>query len=315
MLTMPGRSYRGSLPPLTRVEKVLSDTLKLDLEKLAIEIGERNRYNYLKLMAAANFIAGEMSKCGYETKRLKYKISNQTFENLEVEIKGNSQPDEIVIIGAHYDTVYGCPGANDNGSGVAGLLALARAFAGKQTRRTLRFVFFANEEPPFFMTEYMGSVVYAKRCHQREEKIVAMLSLESIGYYSDELGSQKFPPGLNEFYPSTGNYIAFVSNLNNSNLVCDVIESFRRHTQFPSEGTALPPFGTGVNLSDHWSFWQQGYPALMVTDTAFFRYPYYHRHQDTPDKVDCDRTARVIAGLERVIGELSGVKIEELIAS
>lgn len=314
MLTMPGRSYRGPLPSLTQQEKVLSHALKSDLEKLAVEIGERNRYNYLKLMETAKFIEAEMSNCGYEVKRQRYQISNQTFENLEVEIKGDRQPDEIVIIGAHYDTVYGSPGANDNGSGVAGLLALGRAFAGKQTGRTLRFVFFTNEEPPFFMTEHMGSVVYAKRCRRREEKIVAMLSLETIGYYSDELGSQKFPPGLNELYPSTGNYIAFVSNLKNSKLVCDVIESFRRHTQFPSEGTALPPFGTGVNLSDHWSFWQEGYPALMVTDTAFFRYPYYHRRKDTSEKVDCDRTARVIAGLERVIEEFSGVKKYELVA-
>jgi len=315
MLTMPGKSYRGPLPSLTQEEKVLSHALKSDLEKLAVEIGERNRYNYLKLMETAKFIEGEMSNCGYEVKRQKYQINNQTFENLEVEIKGDRYPDEIVIIGAHYDTVYGCPGANDNGSGVAGLLALARAFAGKETGRTLRFVFFTNEEPPFFMTEHMGSVVYAKRCRRREEKIVAMLSLETIGYYSDELGSQKFPPGLNEFYPSTGNYVAFVSNLNNSKLVCDVIESFRRNANFPSEGAALPPFGTGVNLSDHWSFWQEGYPSLMVTDTAFFRYPYYHRRQDTPDKVDCDRTARVIAGLERVIEEFAGVKKYELVAS
>lgn len=315
MLTMPGKSYRDALPSLTQQEKVLSSALKSDLEMLAIEIGERNRYNYLKLMTTANFIEDEMSKCGYEVKRQKYKISNQTFENLEVEIMGDRQPDEIVIIGAHYDTVYGCPGANDNGSGVAGLLALARAFAGKQTSRTLRFVFFTNEEPPFFMTEHMGSVVYAKRCRRRKENIVAMLSLETIGYYSDELGSQKFPPGLNDFYPSTGNYITFVSNLNNSKLVCNVIESFRRHTKFPSEGTALPPFGTGVNLSDHWAFWQEGYPALMVTDTAFFRYPYYHRRQDTPDKVDCDRTARVVAGLERVANEFLGVKKHELVAS
>lgn len=313
MLTMPGKSYRGNLKPLTKEEKSVSFRLELDLETLAVDIGERNRYNYSNLMAASDFIEDEFVKCGYEVQRQRYKVNDRYFDNLEVEIKGDRQPDEIVVIGAHYDTVDGSPGANDNGSGVAGLLALARAYAGKKTSRTLRFVMFVNQEQPFFMTEHMGSLVYAKRCRQRQENIVAMLSLECIGYYCDEQGSQKFPPGLDEFFPSNGNYISFASNTANRNLVHQVVESFRAHTKFPSEGAAIPPFGTGVGLSDHWAFWQEGYPALMVTDTAFFRYPYYHRRQDTPDKIDCDRVARVLAGLKRVISELSGAKVAELV--
>jgi hypothetical protein len=152
-------------------------------------------------------------------------------------------------------------------------------------------------------------LVYAKRCKQRSENVVAMLSLETMGYYSDKIGSQRYPsPLLDSIYPLQGNFISFIGNIASSSLVKDVVASFRRHTQFPSEGAALPDFISGVGWSDHWSFWQQGYPGVMVTDTAPFRYPYYHTEDDTPDKVNYDHLARVVAGLERVIADLAGVK-------
>jgi len=307
MLKMPGESYRGLLPPLTEAEISLKYALEHNLHKLAVEIGERNYLNYFKLIDTADFLASEFSKCHYQVRRQSYQVYNQQFENLEVEIKGSYQPEQIVVVGAHYDSVFNCPGANDNGTGTIAVLELARAFAGKQISRTLRFVEFVNEEPPFFMTPNMGSFVYAKNCRQNQENIVAMFSLETIGYYSDKLGSQKFPPGLDHFYPSTGNYITFVSNMANRKLVCDVISSFRRHTQFPSEGVALPELFTGIDFSDHWAFWQHNYPALMVTDTAFFRYSYYHQPDDTIDKINFDRFTRVVAGLERVIADFVGV--------
>lgn len=304
---MPGESYRDPLPPLTVAEVALKSALEKNLHKLAVEIGERNYSKYAQLINTANFIADKFSGFGYQVRRQNYEVDNQQFENLEVEIQGSYQPEQIVVIGGHYDSVFNCPGANDNGTGTAAVLELAKAFAGKKISRTLRFVEFVNEEPPFFMTTNMGSLVYAKKCRQNQENIVAMLSLETIGYYSDKLGSQKFPPGLDSFYPSTGNYITFVSNLKNRKLVCDVISSFRSHTNFPSEGAALPELFSGIDLSDHWSFWQENYPALMVTDTAFFRYPYYHQPEDTLDKVDFDRFTRVVAGLARVIADLVGV--------
>ncbi|MEB3341533.1 M28 family peptidase [Okeania sp.] len=307
MLKMPGESYRGVLPPLTEAEIYLKYLLEYNLHKLAVEIGERNYSNYSQLRNAANFIASEFSKYNYQVRRQTYQVDNQTFENLEVEIKGSYQPEQIVVVGSHYDSVFNCPGANDNGTGTVAVLELARKFSEKKTSRTLRFVEFANEEPPFFRTLNMGSFVYAKNCRQNQENIFAMFSLETIGYYSDNLGSQKFPPGLDNFYPSTGNYITFVSNMANRKLVCDAISSFRRHTKFPSEGAALPALFSGVDLSDHWAFWQQNYPALMVTDTAFLRYPYYHQPEDTIDKIDFDRFTRVVVGLERVIADFVGV--------
>jgi Zn-dependent M28 family amino/carboxypeptidase len=153
----------------------------------------------------------------------------------------------------------------------------------------------------------MGSRVHARRARERGENIVAMFSLETIGYYSEERGSQHYPPPLGLFYPATGNFIAFVSNLGSRGLLHEVIASFRRHAQFPSEGLAAPAFFPGVDWSDHWSFWDEGYPALMVTDTAPFRYPYYHLAADTPDKVDCDRLTRVVSGLYRTLRELAQV--------
>ena len=191
--------------------------------------------------------------------------------NLEVEIIGSEKPDEIVVIGAHYDSLEGTTGANDNGSGVAALLAIARAFGDKQPVRTLRFVAFTNEEPPFFQSDDMGSLVYARRCSERNENIVAMLSLETIGYYTDEERSQDYPSGLMDFvFPTTGNFISFVGNIKSRKLLGDVAGSFRQYAKFPSVAAFLPEDIVGVGWSDQWSFWQYGYPAIMVTDTAPF---------------------------------------------
>jgi len=306
MIKMPGKSYDGPPPPLTEEETALRDTLRKDVETLAAEIGERNVFRYSGLAAAADFIERSFAETGYTVRREGFEASGQMCYNLEATITGVDTPDEIVVVGGHYDSVFGCPGANDNATGVAATLALARAFSGEKPSRTLRFVAFVNEEPPFFQTDQMGSMVYAKGCRDRNENIVAMLSLETIGYYRDEVGSQQYPFPMGLFYPKTGNFIAFVGNTASKKLVREVVSSFRRQVKFPSEGGALPNAVPGIGWSDHWCFWQMGYPALMVTDTAPFRYPYYHTPQDTPDKVDYEPFARMTAGLALVVGELVG---------
>lgn len=306
MIRMPGTSYSGPLEPLTVREITLRNELKRDVEKIACEIGERNVFHYEGLLATADFIEASLMAAGYEVRKQGYGVQGRSCYNLEVEITGAERPDEIVIIGGHYDSVFGSPGANDNATGVAAVLALARAFAQEKPSRTLRFVAFVNEEPPYFQTSEMGSVVYAKDCRQRGEKVVAMLSLETIGYYTEGEGSQGYPLPLSLFYPSTGNFIGFVGNISSRRLVRDCIASFRRHTQFPSEGAALPGIMPGVGWSDQWAFWRQGYPAVMVTDTAPYRYPYYHSVHDTPERVHHDHLARVVAGLERVVADLVG---------
>jgi Zn-dependent M28 family amino/carboxypeptidase len=301
---MPGKSYAGPLPALTDQEFALRDELVKDVEKLAAEIGERNVWTYANLAAAADFIEAELTKAGCKPRRQNFTAAGKTCSNIEVEIRGTTDPDKIVIIGAHYDTAPGSPGGNDNASGVAAALALARRFAEQSCRRTLRFVFFANEEPPFFQTGQMGSLVYAKRCKEKGENIVAMLSLETIGYYTDQPNSQTYPFPFNLIYPSTGNFLGFVGDLSSRKLLYTVIASFRRHCKFPSEGGAIPQFVTGITWSDQWSFWQSGYPAIMLTDTAPFRYPHYHAEADTADNLCYDELARVTSGLQSVIHDL-----------
>lgn len=305
MIRMPGQSYSGPLPPLSSREQARRDGLRRDVEKLGGAIGERNTVFHRHLIAAAEFIEAELRQAGYDIRRQEYEVAGKICRNLDAETKGVTRPAEIVIVGAHYDSVLGSPGANDNGSGVAALLALARAFAGKSAARTLRFVAFVNEEPPYFQTRAMGSMVYAGACRGRGEDIVAMISLETIGYYSDERGSQAYPFPLNFFYPGTGNFIAFVGNVSSRRLVRKAVESFRRHAPFPSEGAAVFGFIPGVGWSDHWSFWRHGYPAIMATDTAPYRYPFYHSAGDTPDQIDYDRLARVVSGLEAVVADLA----------
>jgi len=305
MLKMPGKTYSGQLPSLTSAQVLLRDELLRDVETLASRIGQRNIWHHHNLTDAAEFLETSLTDAGYKARRQNYLVEGKTCCNIEVEITGTKHPQQIVIIGAHYDSVLGCPGANDNASAVAAALALARRFAGKKIDKTLRFVFFVNEEPPFFQTGQMGSMFYAKSCREKNENIIAMLSLETIGYYTDKPKSQKYPPPFSLFYPSTGNFIGFVSNLSNRKLLHKAIASFRKNCKFPSEGGAIPEIISGINWSDHQSFWRQGYPAIMITDTAPFRYPYYHCPEDTPDKIDYDSLAIVTSGLQAVILDLT----------
>jgi hypothetical protein len=307
MIRMPGKSYAGALPPLTAKEQGVRAELERDLRVLAVDIGERNVWNPTGLARAADFIADSFAGAGYMVRRLPYTAWKKSCENIEVSIAGAVRPEEIVVVGGHYDTVPDCPGANDNGSGTVATLALSRIFAGQRPDRTLRFVAFVNEEPPFFQTGDMGSLVYARAAKERGEKITAMISLETIGCFSDEPGSQRCPPPMGLFYPSVGNFIGFVGDFGSRALVLRTIGTFREHVMFPSQGGALPGFIPGIGWSDHWAFSRQGYPAVMVTDTAPFRYAHYHRETDTVDRIDFDRMARVVAGLVPVIEDLTRV--------
>jgi hypothetical protein len=298
-IRMPGKNI-SKVEPLSPDEVILREELHADVQKLAGEIGERNMWRYPQLNAATDFIEASFSRAGLHPRRESYDLRGQACHNIEVEIPG-ARP-EILLIGAHYDSVFGSPGANDNGSGVAATLALARRFAGRKPQHTLRFVAFVNEEPPYFLSGEMGSLVYARRCKERGNKISAMISLETIGYFSDAPNSQTYPsPGLGIVYPKVGDFIGFVSNVHSRALLRRVIALFRQHAKIPSEGAALPWFVPGVSWSDQWSFWKHGYPGIMVTDTAPFRYPYYHSANDTPDKLDYDRFTLVVSGMEKVI--------------
>ena len=282
----------------------LEARLKVHVEVLAKEIGPRGVFVPDKLNAAADYIRGFWEKAGYQVAAQTFRVQDIACHNLTVEIPGKSKPDEIVVVGAHYDTVSWSPGANDNGSAVAALLELSRLFSTKSTGRTVRFVAFANEEPPFFKTGSMGSLVYAKECRERKENIVAMVCLETIGYYQDERKTQKYPFPLSFFYPDKGNFVAVVGNLRSKPLVRSFTRNFMEESDFPVECAAPFGFITGIDWSDHWSFWHCGYPAVMITDTALFRYPYYHSSQDTPDKIDHHSLARVTHGVYRALARM-----------
>ncbi len=301
---LPG-NRRPALQPLTDGERALAAQLRRDVEALASR-GPRTVYIPENLRAAAAFIDASLRGSGYAVQRQTFPGDGMTCENLEVELRGSKRPDEIVIIGAHYDSVDTSPGADDNASGVAALLAIARALREWKPARTVRLVAFANEEPPRFTTPQMGSYVYAKRSRTRGENIVAMISLEAIGYYDSREGSQQYPAMLARLYPSTADFIAFAGNLASRRLVDQCAAAFRKHARFPSEAAALPQVIPEVGWSDQWSFWQFGWPALMVTDTAPFRNPHYHRATDLPETLDYERLARVVDGLKAVVTDLGG---------
>ena len=160
--------------------------------------------------------------------------------NIEATLTGAARATEIVVVGAHYDTVSGCPGANDNGTGVAAVLELAQRFSRRPQPRTIRFVAFVNEEPPFFKTEHMGSVVYANAAKVRGDRVTAMLSLETMGYYSDEKGSQQYPGEIASLYPDVGNFIGFVANNASARLLLQARRAFERRTPISAAGRRSP---------------------------------------------------------------------------
>jgi Zn-dependent M28 family amino/carboxypeptidase len=311
MLVMPGRSFRGELPPATKAQQELAAELRASITVLADatggvgRVGNRSTFYPKRFAASAAWIHDQLTSYGYTTIRETPVARGSPVPSMEVTVPGTTKSTEIVVIGAHYDAFQGTPGADDNASGVAACLYLARVFQKQPQARTLRFLFFVNEEPPAFWTEDMGSWVYAKKCRAADDNIVAMLSLESIGYYSTAPGSQKYPPPLNAAYPDRGDFIAFVSDYSSRALNKRAIASFRRHAQFPSEGGSPPGVLPGVGWSDHWSFSKEGYRAIMLTDTATFRNPNYHTPADRVDTLDYDRMSRVVGGVEEIVKDLA----------
>lgn len=305
------------MPALTAAQQTLAARLEADVRALAEGIGERNLQTGDSMARTARWIESRMRAAGYAPRTHRYELSGASLpglagvaaDNLIAELPGTGGSDEIVVVGAHYDSVFGSPGADDNASGVAALLALAEAFSDRPQSRTLRFVAFANEEVPYFLGPDMGSHAYARHCAERNEKVAAMMSMDGIGYFSEEPGSQQYPvPGIGLVYPDRGNFIGFVTRVRDARLMRRALRAFREHAEIPSEGAALPGGVAGVGWSDHWSFWQHGYPAFLVTDTLPFRYPHYHTPGDTADRLDYGRMARVVAGLEAVIEELAGAE-------
>jgi hypothetical protein len=302
----PGPRHRGPLPPLDADAQRLAQSLKAHV--LAIASEEHNIGRPEALERSARHIEAALSGLGYGVSRQEFETEGVKVRNIGVALSGDAaEATKVLVVGAHYDSRAGAVGANDNGSGAAAVLELARLLRGFRPAKgiELQLVLYVNEEEPYSRTEHMGSVVHARSLAAAGAEVTGMLSLETIGCYSDAPGSQRYPFPLSLFYPSTGDFIAFVANLRSRSLLRRVIGSFRNRVAFPAEGTAAPESLADIGRSDHWSYWRHGWPALMVTDTAPFRYAHYHTLQDTPDKLDYERLARVVKGLEGVVRDLA----------
>jgi hypothetical protein len=301
------RLQRTAVPvaALSAEQAALAARLQEHVTVLAQSIGERNFWRLAEMQAAADYIEAQLRAAGLQVERQEYQAEQQRVENLVADIPGSRFPEQVLVVGAHYDSVRGSPGANDNGSGVAALIELAHQFAKSRPKTTLRLVAFGNEEPPFFKSAQMGSRVYAEQALARGDNIVGMICLETIGYYIQEPGSQNFPfPPMVVYYPDKGNFIAFVTNFSSRRLLKKSLAAFRRQSNFPAEGLIAPGLLPGVDWSDHWSFWRAGYPAIMITDTAPYRYPFYHSWEDTPEKLNYPEFARVVEGVMGMVGEI-----------
>ena len=279
----------------------LAGALQADVRMLAEKIGERNMRRPSNLEQAAAFIQSSFQTAGLRVSR------HTACHNIEAEIAGSEWRDEIVIAGAHYDSIHGGVGANDNASGVAALIALARALAHQPFRRTFRFVAFVNEEPPYLRTPNMGSLAYAERCRSRGENVSCMVSLETLGYYR-LYDREPAPLARRALHWWRGSFVAFVGDLRSRHLIHRAVSFFKEETGFPVKAITLPRFLPGVASSDHWSFWQYGYPAFMITDTAGLRSPFYHTPHDTPDKLTYDGLAQVVIGLRQMFLDLANIR-------
>ena len=298
--TLGWRFFTDSSINLSKNEVETKINLQNIVKHLSHDIGNRNYAAPYQLNQTADFIVESLQNLEYKITIMPYQVNGQTFKNIIAEKETNVDSNECIIIGAHYDTCFN-PGADDNASAVAGLLELARLMREENTKTHIKFIAFVNEEPPFFMTENMGSRVYARKAKESGEKIKAAIILEMIGYYSDKRNSQRYLPLMGLFYPNQGNFIAIIGNFSSNHIVSKMLKSWKKHSKFPIEGLVSPSFLPGISYSDHWSFWKERFPAVMITDTAYLRNPNYHQQTDLHDTLDYEKMALVVHTLRASI--------------
>lgn len=288
----------STLDALPQVAPVAQPPLPARLRAHVVKLtssGERSVDNPASLQAARDYVVSTLTKAGLHPRLAAYSYGEHHVANVVADLNTGGDDSPLLIVGAHYDSIG--PGADDNASGVAVLLELASELSRSEIPARVRLVAFVNEEPPCFQEECMGSLVYARELARAGESVSLMISIESVGYWSDEPDSQEYPPPLDLLYPSTGNFLGVVSTLRHAMLVNNFTEAFRAVSTLPVEAAALPSALPGVGWSDHWSFIEAGYPALMLTDTAVFRNPHYHGLSDKPHTLDYERLALVVEGI------------------
>lgn len=305
MTSMPGASHAGALPLLTDEERSVADRLHGHVEALAHDIGARGPHLPSAALEAETYLHNSLRKAGYDVRATDVETKSGALRTLEGQLGGGRNADEIVLVAAHYDTDGRSPGAEANASGCAVLIEVARGMIELAGERSVRFVLFPTGAGIYAGAENSAAATYARSAHQKHEKIVAMLSLDSLGSYKDTSDSQGGPFPLSCWYPSTANFVAFVGDFDSRDVVRKCVELFRLTTKFPCEGAALPGFAPGFNSSDHAGFRRQDYPALIVTDTGSMRNEKAGTQFDTSDRIDYEKMARVTAGITRVISGLS----------
>jgi Zn-dependent M28 family amino/carboxypeptidase len=283
----------------------IENQLRDDVSYLSENLGPRNPVHYESLLKAEDWIVERWQLQGYDVKRHTFPVEDKDCSNLEIEIPGKSQPDEIVIISAQYDTWPDSPGANNNAGGMAVLLKLSEMLREYQPDRTLRLVAFVTQEPPYDNTESMGSLRYARRSKERGENIRVMMSMDAIGIYRDEPGSQNIPFPFSLFYPDRGNFLAFIADLKSRPYVIEATRGFKKGSSFLIKAASVPSWVKGAAWSDHGSFWQQGYAGIQITDTGAFRALSHTTSEDTIEKIDFSALARITIGMYSSIVELT----------
>jgi hypothetical protein len=272
--------------------------LTAHVKYLSQDLGDRSIYRPEMLKAAENYVFENFARLGYAPWRQTFICERQEVSNV---IAGDQSPQGYYILGAHFDTVYGTPGADDNASGVAVLLEVARLAKTLALPQPWTFIGFTTEEPPIFFTPYMGSSVYARKAKKNKEKILGMLCLEMVGYYRQEPDSQSLPLSLKLMgYPTTGNFIGLVSDWRSKPLMQRLDRAIKQGCRLPTATLAVPLGGyllPEVRLSDHANFWDEGYRAIMLTDTSFFRNPHYHGAGDVLETLDLEAMTELTLGL------------------
>jgi Zn-dependent M28 family amino/carboxypeptidase len=287
------------IPVTSPHAEVSADTLRRHVRVLAEEHHPRSVDDLRALHAAGDYVLAELHAAGASPEIQAFDVQGVAHRNFIARF--GPAEGAVLVVGAHYDACGQTPGADDNASGVAGLLELARLLAKAPPKQPVELVAYTLEEPPYFRTEHMGSFQHARALAQSGREVRLMLSLEMIGYFRDTPASQRFPVGgLGLIYPDTGNFIAVVGAYGNFGAMRRVKALFLGASDLPVETINAPRNVPGVDFSDHASYWQRGMPAVMVTDTAFLRNPNYHQPTDTPDTLDYERMAKVVRAVYAV---------------
>lgn len=285
-------------------ERIRKDNLLAHLRQL---VGDRNAFTHAaQLQRAADYITTQFRAHGYHVHAEDVRVLWRRYPNLIAELPNNPPAAPLLIVGAHYDTVIGSPGADDNASGVAAMLEIARVVSseltGKTLLRRLQFVGFTLEEESM-----AGSAHYAESLKRTAADLAGMVSLEMVGYKSDAPQSQQLPAGYEHLYPAVGNFIGVIANESSRALLETFVTAMKTVEGLPVESLAVPGNGEVLpptRLSDHSPFWDRGYPALMITDTSWFRNPHYHQKTDTIETLDLDFMARIAEGVTRAVLKL-----------